>query len=102
MARTVGATESRSRLRRFRQDELREKFQGIAYILELEKIGEELKEMDGKDRDRLEVLKIRIDLNMKRLKKILPDEQYMEIDANVSGELGVRKVVVEGIKTKDA
>ena len=108
MPMTLGNTDAKIRLRKFRQEEMREKMQGIEYIRQLEEISEELKGMGtGKadrevEKHRLEVLKTRIDLNLKRLRKVLPDEQYIEVDANITGELGVRQVVVEGIKTQDA
>ena len=100
MARITGATDAVARLRRDRQEYLREKMQGAEYLNQLQKIDEELDR--GVDRERLEILKVRIELNLARLKKLLPDEKYMEIEANFEGNIGVRKVIVEGVKTQNA
>lgn len=74
--------DATKRRRQMRQEELREKLRGLEYINQLDRIDQRLQELPG--RDELEVLKVRIDLNFRRLAKLLPDEKFLEIEASVS------------------
>lgn len=69
--------------RRFRQEELREKLKGLEYIRQLEVIDQTLQERKLQ-KDELDQVKVRIDLNLKRLAKLLPDERFLEIEATFS------------------
>jgi hypothetical protein len=79
--------------RRQRQEELREKLKGLEYIRQLDQIDEKLQSGDV-TKDELDVLKVRIDLNFKRLAKILPDEKFTEVVAEVAGEMAHRVIEV--------
>lgn len=70
--------------RKQRQEELREKLQGAEYIRQLDEIDKLLADDPEMPAPKLNVLKARIDLNMRRLAKLLPDEKYLEVEANVS------------------
>ncbi len=77
--------------RKQRQEELREKLQGTQYLIYLEEMDQKLRSGDV-TRDELDIIKVRIDLNMKRLNKLLPDERYLEVDAEVGGGLEIRQI----------
>lgn len=76
----IKATDYR---RRARQEELREKLKGLEYIRQLEEIDEKLRARTLQ-KDELDQVKVRIDLNFRRLAKVLPDERFLEIEATFS------------------
>lgn len=91
--------------RRARQEELREKLKGLEYIRQLEVIDQTLQERKLQ-KDELDQVKVRIDLNLKRLAKLLPDERYLEIEATFSNhESALEELasVIDGVEsTQDA
>ncbi len=77
-------TRTRDIRRQERQEELREKLKGAAYINNLNKINEQyMNAITGSSRKKLNLalLKDAWNLNMKLLGKLLPDEQRIELDA---------------------
>ena len=77
--------------RKQRQEELREKLQGAQYLTQLEEIDSKL-QSGQVSKDELDIIKVRIDLNMRRLAKLLPDEKFIEIEAELSGELEIGQI----------
>jgi len=88
--------EARDNRRQDRQDDLRELLKGMEYIRELEAISKELTKMGNKLRrlqatggadstlvsvakTRIQVLKLRADINFRRLAKVLPDLRALEL-----------------------
>lgn len=69
--------------RKKRQDAMREKISDMALLRELGKI---LKDMETKEMSSNEIarLKARADISLKLISKILPDEKFVEIEANVT------------------
>ena len=86
--------------RKQRQEELREKLQGAQYLTQLEEIDTKL-QAGAVTKDELDVLKARIALNQWRLDKLLPTEKFIEVDADVKGDMSVRSVNVRGVGPRD-
>lgn len=92
-------THAKTNRRKQRQEELREKLKGLEYIRQLDDIDKMLEAEPEMPQNKLNTLRVRIDLNFRRLNKILPDEKYVEVEGTFEGEVGVvRRVVVNGVK----
>ncbi len=87
--------------RKQRQEELREKLQGTQYLIYLDEMDEKLRS-GLVSKEELDIIKVRIDLNMKRLNKLLPDERHLEIEAEVGGGLEITQIERQIVKAKDS
>ncbi len=89
MAMKEGQKTTKTARREARQEELREKLQGIEYLRQIDNAVKDVVTAGYQmDANELQARKFVVDTNFKRLAKVLPD--LKQTDINFEGSLGIQ------------